>query len=133
MEYVKLIAKADEDGSNIWFDAGTEVFYEDSDWVTRRMTREEYDELNRGPYRYAVFRGIRTVEDPESEGKCFAVGEKHIDGECCGLDEFEAIPTNEDALLNYEQETKTWNLWYKPLIPADFIKVEFSLSKDALQ
>ncbi len=38
-----------------------------------------------------LFEGIRTCENPLSEGNRHTVGEKYIDQEVCGFDEFEEI------------------------------------------
>lgn len=101
-KYVRLTAKNDED---VWFKPGTEVFYEDSDFVDRRMTVDEYSELDKGPYRYAVFRGIRVTENPASEGRHLEVGEEHVDGEVCSLDEFDVEFVDDDMIPNFYGDT----------------------------
>lgn len=82
MKYVKLISKGE------WFKEGTEVMWEDEDTICRRPTLEEWDDILMDGY--DLFRGLRIVENPASEGKCFEVGEEHDgDGEMCSCDEFE--------------------------------------------
>ena len=68
MPLVKLTAKPDT-----WFKEGTEVLYQDSDWVERRMTLAEYEDLTTSQWPHAVFVG-------EVEGG--------KDGELCQLEEF---------------------------------------------
>ncbi len=67
--FVKFIAKEDS-----WFIAGTEVYWEDNNWIGRRPTLEEYEQIKTDGV--AVFRGInkQTMEE---------------DGELCPLEEFE--------------------------------------------
>ena len=92
MKYVKLIAKPDT-----WFKEGTEVLYEDKDYKNRRLTLKEWETIKGETYNYGVFRGLRIVQNPASEGRCFQVGEEHDgDGECCSFDEFDVEIVNED-------------------------------------
>lgn len=84
MKYVKFVSKPDQ-----WFKEGTEVFYEDGNFKSRRMTIEEYHLLlNSPPYPAAVFVGIRVCEDNPNERNFSEVGEERIDGEFCNFDEF---------------------------------------------
>ena len=90
MKYVKFISKGD------WFKEGTEAFYEDSDWKSRRMTFEEYEEIKNSQWPSAVFVGIRVCEDnPNEMGNGFTAGEERIDGEFCNFDEFDVEMTDE--------------------------------------
>ena len=85
MKYVKFISKPDQ-----WFKEGTEAFYEDNNFKSRRMTIEEYNLLlNTPPYPAAVFVGIRVCEDNPNERNFSEVGEERIDGEFCNFDEFD--------------------------------------------
>lgn len=88
MPLVKLTAKPDT-----WFKEGTEVLYEDSNWVGRRMTLDEYENVLTSQWPHAVFVGTRVIENPASEGGG-QIREERQDGELCQLEEFnvEIIP-----------------------------------------
>jgi hypothetical protein len=92
MKYVKFISKPDE-----WFKEGTEAFYEDSKFKSRRMTVEEYERILNEPFNpSACFVGIRVCEDnPNENGMGCVPGEERIDGEWCSFDEFEIEFTDE--------------------------------------
>jgi len=92
MKYVKLTAKP-----NTWFKEGTEVMWEDDEYINRRPTFKEWCGITASEFPYALFRGLRIVENPMSEGKCFEVGEEHDgDGEMCSCDEFDIELVDED-------------------------------------
>jgi hypothetical protein len=81
MKYVKLTAKPDT-----WFKEGTEVFDYDAEYeLGQRLTLDEYKSW--GEYVICV-RGITYVEEDSHEAKLFGEGYR-IDGESCGLSEFE--------------------------------------------
>ena len=90
MKYVKFIAKPDE-----WFKKGTEVFYQDKKYLSRRMTIEEYEEIKNSSYPAAVFVGIRVCEDNPNERNFSEPGEERIDGEWCHFEEFNIEYTDE--------------------------------------
>ena len=81
-----------------WFDKGTECTVEDGNslWRTYKVegnwSKNEitYDEMIEHPIDISgIFHGIRTCENPASEGSWKKVGMKYEDGECCTLTEFE--------------------------------------------
>ena len=82
MKYVKLIAKP-----NTWFKAGTEVF--DYDEFGKRITLESYNEWLES--RTILVRGTRICQFPTELliGSGFKMGEERIDGELCGINEFD--------------------------------------------
>jgi len=92
MKYVKFISKPDE-----WFKEGTEVFYQDEKFKSRRMTVEEYNKSLELPryHRGACFVGIRVCEDNPNERNFSEPGEERIDGEFCNFDEFDIEFTDE--------------------------------------
>ena len=91
MKYVKFISKPEE-----WFKEGTEAFYEDSKYKSRRMTVEEYEIIKNSSYPSACFVGIRVCDDNPNENNMGCVpGEERIDGEWCNFDEFEIEFTEE--------------------------------------
>lgn len=84
-QYVKLIAKPDT-----WFKEGTEVYNYDADYDKKqRLTLEEWNEWVKAGI--CCVRGIRICElgNGEVENLGYKVGEERIDGECCGIDEFD--------------------------------------------
>lgn len=91
MKYVKLTAKPDT-----WFKEGTEVLYEDDHYINRRLTVEEWDIMIKDTYQSGLFRGLRIIEDPVSEGGGVVGGEHDGDGELCSYDEFDVEIVNED-------------------------------------
>ena len=91
MKYVKFISKP-----NQWFKEGTEVFYEDVNGKSRRMTHDEYViARNIPPFPAAVFVGIRVCEDNPNERNFSSPDEERIDGEWCSFDEFDIEFTDE--------------------------------------
>ena len=88
MTYIKFIALPDT-----WFKAGTEVLWEDSKYLTRRPTLEEYEAIKKEGA--GLFVGIRVCEDNPNERNFSTPGEERLDGEWCNLDEFEVIETDE--------------------------------------
>ena len=86
MKYVKLIAKANEDGPH-WFKPGTEVLHYDE---VRRISAAEWEQcLLDG---FVLGRGIRICE---SHSELHEIGDEYEDGECCLIDEFEVEFVNE--------------------------------------
>lgn len=79
MKHVKLIAKP-----NTWFKEGTEVFHYDE--YKKLIPLSEFNEWKKSDM--ILCRGIRVCENPISENRT-KVGEEYIDGELCGIDEFE--------------------------------------------
>jgi hypothetical protein len=91
MKYVKFISKPNE-----WFKEGSEAFYQDDSFKSRRMTIEEYDRLlETPPYPAAVFVGIRVCEDNPNERNFSEPEEERIDGEFCCFTEFDIEFTDE--------------------------------------
>jgi len=90
MKYVKFISKPEE-----WFKEGTEAFYQDSKYKSRRMTVEEYQDIKNSVYPAACFVGIRVCEDNPNERNFSEPGEERIDGEFCNFDEFDIEYTDE--------------------------------------
>lgn len=87
MKYVKLIARPDT-----WFEAGTEVWHYDK---PRRLTLEEWNGWV--PWNMVLVRGIRICEDcPNENGMGYKSGDRRIDGESCGVDEFDVEIVEED-------------------------------------
>lgn len=82
MKYVKLIARPDT-----WFKAGTEVYSDDE--YGKRLTLEEFEEWKKDGM--ILVRGVRICEagNGEVENLGYKVGEERIDGEICGIDEFD--------------------------------------------
>ena len=81
-KYVKLIAKPDT-----WFKAGTEAF--DYDEYGKRITLEAYNEwLKSGTI---LVRGTRICQFSTELfiGSGYKMGEERIDGELCGINEFD--------------------------------------------
>ena len=81
-KYVKLIAKPDT-----WFKAGTEVF--DYDEFGKRITLEAYNKWLKS--RSILVRGTRICQFSTELliGSGYKLGEERIDGELCGIDEFD--------------------------------------------
>ena len=77
----KLIAKPDT-----WFKGGTEVLWEDTNYICRVPTKNEWVDIQLEEF--AVFRGIRISE---SIYELQPVGTEYTDGELCLCDEFELI------------------------------------------
>ena len=85
MGNVKLIAK-----ENTWFKAGTEVYDEDYDFSEKkRLTLEKYENWKKGGIICVV--GIRVCELEYEFKLGYKNGEERIDGECCDINEFDAI------------------------------------------
>jgi len=82
MKYVKLTAKPDT-----WYKPLTEVLWENSEYVVRRPTLDEWDHIKKEGGLWCV--GTRVVENPNSEGFHYSIGEEREDGEWCHPDEFE--------------------------------------------
>lgn len=83
MKYIKLTAKADT-----WFKFGTEVLWEDINYVKRRPTLEEWESIELDDAGY--FFGIRVCEDNPCEiGLGYKPGDEREDVEWCSIDEFE--------------------------------------------
>lgn len=82
MKYVKLIAKPDT-----WFKAGTEVF--DYDEFGKRIKLEDYNIWLKS--RTILVRGTRICQFPTELliGSGYKMGEERIDGELCGINEFD--------------------------------------------
>jgi hypothetical protein len=82
MKYVKLIAKP-----NTWFKAGTEVF--DYDEFGKRIKLEDYNIWLKS--RTILVRGTRICQFPTELliGSGYKMGEERIDGELCGINEFD--------------------------------------------
>ena len=98
MKYVKLIAKPDT-----WFKAGTEAF--DDDEYGKRITLESYNKwLKSGSI---LVRGIRVCEHDYELKLGYKLGEERIDGELCGIDEFDM------TIVDDEKDIP----WPKPLDP----------------
>lgn len=85
MKYIKLIAKP-----NTWFKEGTEVFdydayYDDKRRITLDSFKKDWEASG-----MILVRGIRVNEKAGEDGGSGKVGDERIDGELCGIDEFEA-------------------------------------------
>jgi hypothetical protein len=90
IKYVKLIAKPDT-----WFKAGTEAF--DYDEYGKRITLESYNKwLKSGSI---LARGIRVCEHDYELKLGYKLGEERIDGELCGIDEFDVEVVEEERLI----------------------------------
>ena len=97
-KYVKLIAKPDT-----WFKAGTEAF--DDDEYGKRITLESYNKwLKSGSI---LVRGIRVCECSYETALGYKLGQEIIDGELCGIDEFDM------TIVDDEKDIP----WPKPLDP----------------
>ncbi len=84
MSYVKLIAKP-----NTWFKAGTEVYDYDC-WPPTTLFRVSLEQWHTWSLTgFALLRGQRITENPDSEGGG-KVGDEYWDGETCAVDEFDA-------------------------------------------
>ena len=99
-KYVKLIAKPDT-----WFKAGTEAF--DYDEYGKRITLEAYNEWLKS--RSILVRGTRICQFPTELliGSGYKLGEERIDGELCGINEFDM------TIVDDEKDIP----WPKPLDP----------------
>ena len=99
-KYVKLIAKPDT-----WFKAGTEAF--DYDEYGKRITLEAYNEWLKS--RSILVRGTRICQFSTELliGSGYKLGEERIDGELCGIDEFDM------TIVDDEKDIP----WPKPLDP----------------
>lgn len=85
MKTVKLIAKP-----NTWFKEGTEVF--DYNEYGKRLSLEEFEKWKNEDNGWGILvRGIRVCEEGcgEVENLGYKVGDERIDGELCGIDEFD--------------------------------------------
>jgi len=96
MKYVKLIAKPDT-----WFKAGTEAF--DYDEYGKRITLEAYNEWLKS--RSILVRGTRICQFPTELliGSGYKLGEERIDGELCGINEFDVEVVEEERLIQTNQ------------------------------
>lgn len=94
MKYVKFISKPDE-----WFKEGSEAFYQDENYLSRRMTVGEYEEIKNSSYPSACFVGIRVCEDNPNERNFSKPGEERIDGEWCNFNEFDIEIVDEDLRM----------------------------------
>ena len=95
-KYVKLIAKPDT-----WFKAGTEAF--DYDEYGKRITLEAYNEWLKS--RSILVRGTRICQFPTELliGSGYKLGEERIDGELCGINEFDVEVVEEERLIQTNQ------------------------------
>jgi hypothetical protein len=95
-KYVKLIAKPDT-----WFKAGTEVF--DYDCFGKRITLEAYNEWLKS--RSILVRGTRICQFSTELliGSGYKLGEERIDGELCGINEFDVEVVEEERLIQTNQ------------------------------
>jgi len=76
-----------------WYEKGTEVTVEDGNSLWRYdkgggVAEITYEEMMEKPDRIGgTFNGWRICDSPISEGR--KLGKRYMDGEVCGLDEFE--------------------------------------------
>jgi hypothetical protein len=107
MKYVKLIAKPDE-----WYKEGTEAFYDDSTIHVpivpiKRLTKQEF-EKRLAEWGCGMMVGMR-VPDPERNYELkYHQGKWYVDGECCPLDEFEIVETEEYVEFQNRDELYEW-------------------------